>query len=220
MTSATSTIRAVVFDLDGTLVDSSPDLATAVNRLRGELGLVAVARPVVVSWIGEGARRLVERATAGAALDLDAALERFLLLYEAVCTAATRPYAGVDEMLSRLAGDHRLALLTNKPERMTRAIVGHFGWSGRFDPLVAGDTLPFRKPDPRGLLAIAAELEVEAGALALVGDSRIDERTAFAAGARFLWVDWGYAAPAERVELARGPSASSAESVVEWISRT
>jgi phosphoglycolate phosphatase len=216
---ARAPVRAVVFDLDGTLVDSRPDLATAVNELRREHDLPAADLGTVGSWIGEGARRLVERAIAGVDLDLDAALARFLGLYESVCTVATQPYPGVDEMLDRLAGRRRLALLTNKPERMTRAIVDHFGWSGRFDPLVAGDTLPFRKPDPRGLLAIAAELGVDAGALVLVGDSRIDERTAFAAGSRFLWVDWGYAAPAERVELARGPSASSAGSVVDWISR-
>jgi len=216
---ASSTIRAVVFDLDGTLVDSRPDLATAVNALRGELSLPPADLETVGSWIGEGARRLVERALDGASLDLDGAVARFLELYAKVCTDLTRPYAGVDELLAGLAPRYRLALLTNKPERMTRDIVDNLGWNGLFDPIVGGDTLPFRKPDPRGLTAIAGELGLAPEALLLVGDSRIDERTAVAAGARFLWVDWGYAALEDREALARGAHASSPPEIVERLSR-
>jgi phosphoglycolate phosphatase len=202
-------VAAVVFDLDGTLVDSSPDLATAVNRLRAELGLSAVPLPTVVSWIGEGARRLVEKALAGTEHHVGRALDRFLSLYDSICTDATRPYAGVDAVLAELRVVVPLALLTNKPERMTRRVVERFAWTGYFEPLIGGDTLPFRKPDPRGLVAIAERLEVPVATLLLVGDSAIDLATARSAGASFVWAAWGFAQPGDLAELAAAPAARS-----------
>jgi phosphoglycolate phosphatase len=209
--------RAVVFDLDGTLVDSRPDLTKAIVRLRAGLGLGAVDEATVGSWIGEGARRLVERALAGSGRDAADALPKFLEIYEGICTEATFPYPGIDELLAALRGRLPLALLTNKPERMTRKIVDHLGWSALFEPVIGGDTLPFRKPDPHGLVAIAERLASPVHSLLLVGDSPIDRSTAAAAGAGFVWAEWGYASPRERERLVGERKAASARGLNELL---
>ena len=202
---------AVVFDLDGTLVDSRPDIATAVNRLRVELALPRLDLSAVGLMMGEGSRTLVRRALAGAPgapADRPAEFERihgrFLEHYAAVCTVATRPYDGVEMLLTECARRWPLALLTNKPMAMTRALVDHLGWAARFRAVVGGDSLPYRKPDGRTLLAVAAGLGVAPAAVVLVGDTRIDAETANAAGAAFVWVEWGYAADEDRRGLASG----------------
>ena len=204
-------LSAVVFDLDGTLVDSRPDLATAVNRVRAELGLQTLSMAAVGAMIGEGSRILVERALADAPAKStrERAHERFLAHYAAVCTAETRPYDGVEDLLGALARRWPLALLTNKPIAMTRALVEHFAWTAHFRALVGGDSLPYRKPDGRGLLALAARFGLAPVEVLLVGDSRIDAETARAAGTGFVWVEWGYAAEEDRRRLASGLSARS-----------
>ena len=99
---------------------------------------------------------------------------------------------------------------------MTRALVAALGWEGHFRAVVGGDSLPHRKPDPRGLLEVAAGLGVAPQAVVLVGDSRIDAETAAAAGTTFLWVEWGYALPEDLEKLANGPSASSPSALRAW----
>ena len=206
-----SPARALVFDLDGTLVDSRADLAAAVNRTRADLDLPPLALDEIVAMVGEGARRLVSRALDGLEGEpLERALARFLFHYEPRCTVETRPYPGLSGLLAAEAARRPLALLTNKPERTSRRILDAFGWSPLFSALVGGDTLPVRKPDPGGLLWIAERLGLPAGELALVGDTRIDAETATAAGCRFVWVEWGFARGAERDELDRGPRAATA----------
>ena len=204
-------IRAIRFDLDGTLVDSRHDLAEAVNRARADLGLPPLEVAAVLGMVGEGARNLVRRALGGEPAPelLERAFERFLVHYDAVCLDRTRPYPGIDELLTTLAatpGRPWLAVLTNKPERFTRKLVAHFGWSSIFDELVGGDSLPTRKPDPAGLRRIADHAGAAVAETMLIGDSRIDAATAAAAGARFLFVSWGFASEADRDELAAGPS--------------
>lgn len=214
---------AVVFDLDGTLVDSRPDIATAVNRMRAELALPRLDLTAVGLMMGEGSRTLVRRALAdapGAPADRPAEFERvhgrFLEHYAAVCTVATRPYDGVETLLAECARRWPLALLTNKPLAMTRALVDHLGWAARFRAVVGGDSLPYRKPDGRGLLGIAAGLAVAPAATLLVGDSRIDAETAQAAGSAFVWVEWGYAAAGDRRGLASGLTARSPAALLAW----
>lgn len=208
------TLAAVVFDLDGTLVDSRPDIATAVNRLRDELALPGLDLAAVGRMMGEGSRTLVRRALAdapGTPADRPVEFEplhgRFLELYAAVCTVATRPYEGVEELLAQGSRRWPLALLTNKPIAMTRALLDHLGWTARFRIVLGGDSLPYRKPDGRGLAYLAQALDVAVERVVLVGDSRIDAETANAAGAAFVWVEWGYAAAEDRPGLAGGLSA-------------
>jgi len=198
-------IRAVIFDLDGTLIDSRRDLAAAVNVLREEMGLEPLALERVVSMVGRGARLLVERAlTDGLAgeggIDLDAAFERFLELYYRRCLDTTSPYPGVPQMLGALAGKCPMAILTNKPERHTRKILNAqaglsqalTGQGARFLAVVGGDTLRTCKPDPEGLAWIGRRLDVPAERILLVGDSAVDGETAQAAGTPLALVRWGF----------------------------
>lgn len=206
---------AVVFDLDGTLVDSRRDLATAVNRLRDELGLPALAVERVEQMVGEGARVLVARALADAetlAISEERALEIFVGHYDACCLDTTAPYRGMTALVSSLAARLPLAILTNKPMAATRKVLGHFDWLGLFRIVVAGDTLPERKPDPAGIRHIAERLGVAHSEIVLVGDSRIDAETAAAAVCGLVLVEWGYG---RREDLAQAAAGGRARTVGE-----
>jgi len=206
---------AVVFDLDGTLVDSRRDLAAAVNRLRDELGLPALAVDRVERMVGEGARVLVARALADAEtlpISKERALEIFVRHYDACCLDTTEAYTGMAALVPRLAARLPLAILTNKPMAATRKVLDHFGWLESFRIVVAGDTLPERKPDPAGIRHIAERLGVPQPEIVLVGDSRFDAETAAAAGCGLVLVEWGYG---RREELAAARAGGRARTVEE-----
>lgn len=190
---------AVLFDLDGTLVDSAPDLATAVNRTLAELDRPAVPEDRVRVWIGNGARRLVARALAGRRevgqepAGLEAALARFFEHYEDCLVDRSRPYPGVREGLDTLSRlGLPLGVVTNKPERFTAPLLEALELERYFRVLVSGDTLAVKKPDPAPLHHAAAGLGVPAGACLLVGDSRTDLEAALAAGMPMIRVPYGY----------------------------
>jgi phosphoglycolate phosphatase len=186
---------ALVFDLDGTLIDSRRDITTAINRARAELGLPPLALEAVVTMVGEGARRLVERAFPELPDRIDQILPRYLELYWDVCLEATRLYPGVEEMLAVLAARYPLALLSNKGEALSRKILDGLGLSGRFREILGGDSLPTRKPDPAGLCLLADRLGLPVERLLLVGDTWIDAETANNAGCAFALVEWGFPRP-------------------------
>ncbi len=194
----------VLFDLDGTLVDSRADLAAAVNRVRHELDLPPFSLAEVVARVGEGARNLLRRSLParieGEAFE--AAFSRFAVTYREHCLDLTLPYPGLVELLARLAAERPLAVLTNKPEATSRKILEGLGLAPYFQAVVGGDTLATRKPDPAGARHLAQELSAPVESLTLVGDSRIDARTAAAAPCRFVFASWGFASAAERAELA------------------
>lgn len=208
-------VGAVAFDLDGTLIDSRHDLAAAINRMRRDLGRPPLAVDDVLGMIGEGARNLVRRALGGEVdeASLDHALSIFYRHYDDECTRRTRPFPGIDGLLAELAPRLPLALVTNKPERFSRRIVESLGWRDRFDPLIGGDTLATRKPDPAGLAAVCARHGIAPDRLVLVGDSRVDALAAAAAGCRFLFAAWGFARPDERAVLAGSGAVADAESL-------
>ncbi len=185
----------VVFDLDGTLVDSSLDLANAVNAAlrRVDPRSPALALDTVRSFIGNGARNLVSRSLvhAGIALPPDEALPIFLEEYERRLTENTRFYPGVEDVLDRLAA-HSLAVLTNKPGDMSRRILDALGAGPRFFRVYGGGDLPSRKPDPDGLQRLIAESMAAPGTTVMVGDSAIDVRTGRAAGAHTVGVRYGF----------------------------
>jgi phosphoglycolate phosphatase len=205
---------AIVFDLDGTLIESRHDLATAVNRMRRDLGLPLLAPETITAMVGDGARMLVRRAL-GDALEperFEPAFEGFLEHYRRVCLDTTRPYDGVDALLEWLSSRVPLGLLTNKPGNLTRKILEGLGLGRRFRAVVAGDSLPARKPDPEGLRHVAGLLGAAAREVLLVGDSAIDARTARAAGCRLALVQWGFAPTGS---LAEFDAEIRAESVAE-----
>jgi len=196
-------VTAIAFDLDGTLIDSRQDLATAVNRTRAEMGLAPMPVASVVRMVGEGARTLVRRALGEevGAEAFEAAFQAFLGHYWEVCLDATRPYSGLAEVLPRLAARLPLAVLTNKPEALSRRILEGLDLGGCFSAVVGGDTLPTRKPDPQGLLHLAEQLGAAPAEVLLVGDSGIDEATARAAGGPFALAEWGFPTPEERAAI-------------------
>jgi phosphoglycolate phosphatase len=188
--------RGIVFDLDGTLIDSRRDIATAVNRMRAERGLAPLSVDEVSGMVGEGARMLVRRALPpwppGAGQDdLKEALDSYLAHYAEVCLATTRAYPGVAAMLATLAPSFPLAVLSNKGEALSRHILHGLGLDRYLREVIGGDTLPTRKPNPGGLFLLADRLAIPARLLLLVGDTWIDARTAQAAGCAFALTLWG-----------------------------
>ena len=174
-------IEAVVFDLDGTLVDSAPDLQTAINRLLAEDGRRPLELDEVIGMIGDGATKLVERAyaaTGGAGRDPADLTGRFLAHYEGNAAVRTRPFPGVPETLAEL-GRRGMALgvCTNKPEAATREVLRDLDLARWFGAVVGGDSLPgVRKPDAAPLLAVLEQLNAAPAAAVMVGDNaeRVD----------------------------------------------
>jgi phosphoglycolate phosphatase len=189
--------RAVIYDLDGTLVDSRGDLADSVNAMLARLGLARHADALVWSFVGDGAERLIRRAL-GAANEhrFTEALPIWLEEYDARLLDKTRLYPGIAELL-RLPPLQR-AVLTNKPGGFARRIVEGLGVAPAFAQVIGGDEGP-RKPDPANLLRICAAFSVSKEEVLLVGDSAVDLSTGRAAGVRVCAVSWGFG---ERASLA------------------
>jgi len=184
----------VVFDLDGTLIDSRLDLAAAVNHVRRGLGMSELSVENVCEYVGEGARVLVQRSLGIAdSARIEPALQTFLEYYGEHLLDHTRPYAGVVDVLDALArAGVTLSVLTNKPEDKSRAILEGLGLLDRFIAVVGGDSVPSRKPDPAGIECLRARTATPPERLLLVGDSDVDMRTAAAAGVAFCGVAWGF----------------------------
>ena len=185
--------HAIVFDLDGTLVDSAPDIGAALSIVLEEAGGPGVDLPTVRDLIGDGARTLVERALrqTGGPGDVGSLLRRFLLVYADHACVQTRLYDGARECLVALAErGHPLAICTNKPLLHTRIILDRLDLAGLFPVVVGGDSLPVKKPDPAPLLLALRQLGVGHGVL--VGDSGTDLGAARAAGLPCLLLRHGY----------------------------
>lgn len=197
----------LIFDLDGTLIDSRRDLSTAINGMRADYGWEALDVDQVVALVGEGARMLVAQALrlhpAGESVpeSVDEAVERFFRHYDAGCLEHTEPYHGVEQMLVDLEPRYPLALYTNKPERFTRKILRGLGLDRFFPHLLGGDSLPTKKPEPPGVRLLAEGMDVPVAQTMLVGDSQVDAATARSSGCRFAFAEWGFADNDERLEV-------------------
>ncbi|MFN8981564.1 MAG: phosphoglycolate phosphatase [Alphaproteobacteria bacterium] len=186
--------RCAVFDLDGTLVDSAPDIHAALDRLMARRHLPGFARAEVVGMIGDGVRVLLERACAARSIALDqAGFDHFMADYEANAAVLTRPFAGIPELLGAL-GDAgwRLAVCTNKPEAAARVLLSGLGLDRHFSALGGGDSFPMRKPDPGHLRATLAAAGAAPEQAVMIGDHANDMLAARGAGVRAIFAGWGY----------------------------
>jgi phosphoglycolate phosphatase len=183
----------IVFDLDGTLVDSRRDLTAAVNHVLRAFGGAELPLETVCQYIGEGARVLVQRALGPAHQDrVDEGLAGFLTYYGAHLLDHTRPYEGIPATLADLgARGIVLSVLTNKPAAMSRAILDGLGLLARFAAVIGGDSLAVRKPEPAGIDYLLTATATSRARTLLVGDSLVDAATARAAQIAFCGVAWG-----------------------------
>ncbi len=189
--------EAVLFDLDGTLLDTIADLAEGANRMLAELGRPLRTLDEVHSFVGKGIPNLVRRCltenTQATEAEIDAALPVFRRHYAEVNGRATRIYPGVLETLAALREQgRRLAVVTNKAEAFTLPLLERMGIAGHFDAVVSGDTLPVKKPDPAVLFHACRLLGVDAGRTVMIGDSANDALAARGAGMPVLLVTYGY----------------------------
>lgn len=182
----------IIFDLDGTLIDSRADLAASANAMRGEYGLPPLPQSTVSSYVGNGMRRLVERTLAGSDVDVDEAIERFRGHYDRRLHDQTVLYPGVREGLEALVGHGcLLAVSSNKPGDWCRRIVEHFGLTPRFRCVIGGGDTARLKPDPEQLLAVQARCDRGADRTLMVGDNSTDLAAARRAGVPGVFVRWG-----------------------------
>ena len=182
----------LVFDLDGTLIDSVGDLAVSANELVTTLGGRTLDQEEIAGMVGDGASVLVKRALSASGLDPDTpdALARFLQIYDRHLLDSTTAYPGTDEALLMASRRARMAVLTNKPLAPSLRILDALGLSRYFAAVIGGDGLHGRKPDPTGLRSLAEG----SPAVMLIGDSPIDAQTAVAAGCAFAWARYGFSA--------------------------
>jgi phosphoglycolate phosphatase len=192
-------IQLIVFDLDGTLIDSKKDLALSVNATLAHLGRPILDEPTIFSYVGQGAPTLIRRVV-GDSADMDEVargLEFFLQYYREHKLDHTQLYPGVRETLQRLANGHSnsariLAVLTNKPERVSREILTELGVDELFSFVYGGNTFETKKPDPLGLLKLLEATQVESRAAMIVGDSNVDIQTGRNANVWTCAVTYGF----------------------------
>ncbi|MFL6678068.1 MAG: phosphoglycolate phosphatase [Burkholderiaceae bacterium] len=214
-------IRGVLFDLDGTLIDSAPDLAGAANRLRADHGLEPLPLDALRPMVGSGARGMVGVAFGVAPGEprFEALRDAFLAHYEAGLLERTGPFDGVADLLSALeAAGIAWGIVTNKATRFTVPIVAGLGLAQRAGVVVCGDTTPHSKPHPEPLLHAARALGVAPEHVAYVGDDLRDAQAARAAGMPMLAATWGYLGQGEPVHDWGADALVDAPSqVLDWL---
>lgn len=188
-------LDTIIFDLDGTLVDTADDLCASLNYALGWMGRAPIDPAAVRSMVGHGARKLLERGLAATGEVSPELVEQgvapFLDYYARNIAIHSRAFEGVEETLDALSAQGlKLAICTNKPESLSRMLIEALGWEGRFGALLGADSRPWRKPDPRHLTETLAA--VGGTSPLFVGDSKTDADTAIAAGVPLVLVSFGY----------------------------
>ena len=190
----------ILFDFDGTLIDSAPDLALAINHMLQTLGCDPFEESRVRGWVGNGARTLVERALrasfgeeAPLPVSLDEALETFMAFYAENLAVKTVTYPDVPEVLTQLSAEgFRMAIVTNKPHAFVEPILQSLGMDDLFELTVGGDSLPHKKPHPAPLLHACETLGIAPEKCVMVGDSKNDILAAKAAAMHCIGLGYGY----------------------------
>lgn len=187
-----TSVRALVFDLDGTLIDSKLDLALAIDATLKHMGCATLSHDRISGYVGNGAAALVRRALGDSVTDAqaDEGLAYFLSYYRAHMLDNTVPYPGVREALERLEA-HSMAVLTNKPVRFSNAILKGLGLARYFRYVYGGNSFQTKKPDPEGMNVLLRDLAVAPREAMIVGDSDVDVRTARNAGTWACGVSYG-----------------------------
>ena len=186
--------RGVLFDLDGTLLDSAPDMLATVNRMRQARGRAPMALAAIRPHVSRGARAMAAAAFPDVPPErVPDLVPEFLAIYREELGHHGRPFDGIEEMLAALEDDGvRWGIITNKPEGLARDLLPMLGWDRRSAVLVGGDTLAERKPHPLPLLHAAAAIGIAPAGCAYVGDDRRDIDAARAAGMASVVALWGY----------------------------
>ena len=217
-------VKMVMIDLDGTLIDSAPDLAASANRMLQSLGMPAYEQAQVAQWIGNGVSRLVKRALTGEMnAEPDAGLyERgyavFLEAYAELVSDQSRPYPGVVEGLEKLqAAGFQLACITNKAEAFTLPLLKDLGLDKYFKLIISGDTLAKKKPDPLPLLHACKHFGITPDHGVLIGDSINDTQAARNAGMPVILVPYGYNRGQDVRELEPEAVIPSLEQATEYL---
>jgi len=194
--------QLLIFDFDGTLIDSVPDLADATNAMLTTLGKENYPLDSIRNWVGNGSRMLVERALVGkieviegelTKAETDYAEQVFFEAYKNINSSKTVAYPDVDNGLKKLqAAGYTLALVTNKPIRFVPKILQSFGWQNLFSEVLGGDSLPVKKPDPAPLLHVCKALNVSPEQAVMIGDSKNDILAGQNANMDTLGLSYGY----------------------------
>jgi phosphoglycolate phosphatase len=209
----------LIFDLDGTLIDSKLDLAQAVNATRAHMGMTALENERVYSYVGNGAPVLIRRALGEQATEaqVQEALEYFLEYYRDHPLDFTTLYPGVKESLDRLlAAGKRMAVLTNKPVRISRAILDGLGVHDHFFQVYGGNSFEFKKPHPGGVEALMREAGIGRDSTLMVGDSSVDMETGRNAGVQCCGVTYGFQ-PESLVDPAPDKVVDSMSELADWV---
>lgn len=212
-------LAAMFFDLDGTLVDSAPDLHDALVALCAERGVAAPDYPAVRAVTSRGARAVLATAfgSQGQAT-VDALLSRYLDLYQATETKRTHPFPGIATLLDKLEARRiKWGVITNKAGFLTAPLLERLGFADRVAALVAGDTLPVRKPDPQTILHACAQAGVDPARCAYVGDDPRDVQAGRGAGAYTIVAEWGYLDPQDARGWGGDAYAVDAAQIADWL---
>ena len=213
------TYKAVIFDLDGTLVNSLEDLADATNYALKSFGQQVHSTEAVKLMVGEGTRTLISRALNNKNPELvEPVLVKMREKYDQICLNKSRPYNGLQEVVAELAKrNFKLAVLTNKDEKMAQKIVSHF-FDGFFQIVKGTIDAVAVKPEPTAVLQVLAKLGVRPEEAIFVGDSKIDVQTAKAAGIKAVGVSWGFRGRSELIEAGADAVIEEARHLLKLVS--
>ena len=185
-------IKAIIFDLDGTLIDSVTDLANSVNYTLAAIGLPPHTREEIQSFVGDGVQKLIKRSLGQSDLDrFDEAFGLFMDHYSRHCTDNTPLYPGVAETLPALADNYSLAVLTNKSLKFSLKILEALGVRSYFREVLGGDSLPTKKPDPAGVMFLAEKWNMAPDQMIMVGDHATDIEVGQRAGCQTVFINGG-----------------------------
>ncbi len=186
-------IKAVIFDFDGTLIDSAPDLVAALNTLRAERKLPPIEADSIIKLVANGSRAMMREFLIEEGDDMEKLRTQFLAAYDDTGHRRTKFFAGIELMLRELARHEiRWAIVTNKPKAQTVDLIAALNLDGKVEQVICGDTLPRAKPHPDGLLKVCEQFELRPKQCLYVGDNRIDCQAAENCAMPFAAAGWGY----------------------------